>query len=91
MKPTGCEHEFRRASDTVEREPSKAIDEAGLTGRLRTANIKFPARYTNPASLARPFEQIVSLIGEDDHVIADGVQFLIDHARQTQKITEPAT
>jgi hypothetical protein len=50
---------------------------------------KVPARYANSASLATTFEQIVSLMSEDGHVDADGMQFLINLARQTQKITKP--
>ena len=44
------------------------------------ASEKFPARYANAARLAPPFEHIVSLMSEDGHVNADGVQFLIDLA-----------
>jgi ABC-type nitrate/sulfonate/bicarbonate transport system substrate-binding protein len=43
----------------------------------------------DPDSAAKGYEQIVSLMSEDGHVQPDGVQFLIDLARQTQKITKP--
>jgi hypothetical protein len=43
----------------------------------------------DPDSAAKGYEQIVSLMSEDGRVNAAGVQFLIDLARQTQKITKP--
>src|SRR4030095_429217 len=43
----------------------------------------------DPESAAKGYEQIVSLMSEDGRVNAAGVQFLIDLARQTQKITKP--
>jgi hypothetical protein len=53
------------------------------------ASETFPARYANSASLAATFDQTVSLMSKAGHVNADGGQFLIDLARQTQKITKP--
>ena len=46
---------------------------------------------TDPESAAKGYEQIVSLMSEDGHVQPDGVQFLIDLARQSQKINKPLT
>jgi len=43
----------------------------------------------DPDSAAKGYEQIVSLMSEDGRVNAAGVQFLIDLARQTQRITKP--
>ncbi len=45
----------------------------------------------DPESATKGYEQIVSLMSEDGHVEPDGVQFLIDLARQSQKITKPLT
>lgn len=45
----------------------------------------------DPDSAAKGYEQIVSIMSEDGHVHPDGVQFLIDLARQTQKITKRLT
>lgn len=43
----------------------------------------------DPESATKGYEQIVSLMSEDGHVNPDGVQFLIDLARQSQKIAKP--
>jgi hypothetical protein len=43
----------------------------------------------DPESAAQGYEQIVSIMSEDGHVHPDGVQFLIDLARQSQKINKP--
>ena len=40
-------------------------------------------------SAAKGYEQIVSIMSEDGRINPDGVQFLIDLARQTQKIAKP--
>jgi NitT/TauT family transport system substrate-binding protein len=40
-------------------------------------------------SAAKGYEQVVSLMSEDGHVQIDGVQFLIDLARQSQRISKP--
>ena len=45
----------------------------------------------DPESAGKGYEQIVSLMSEDGHVQPDGVQFLIDLARQAQKINKPLT
>ena len=45
----------------------------------------------DPESATKGYEQIVSLMSEDGHVEAGGVQFLIDLARQAQKINKPLT
>jgi NitT/TauT family transport system substrate-binding protein len=42
-------------------------------------------------SAGKGYEQIVSLMSEDGRVQPDGVQFLIDLARQSQKINKPLT
>ncbi|TMA80692.1 MAG: ABC transporter substrate-binding protein [Deltaproteobacteria bacterium] len=42
-------------------------------------------------SATKGYEQIVSLMSEDGHVQAEGVQFLIDLARQSQRINKPLT
>ena len=42
-------------------------------------------------SAAKGYEQIVSIMSEDAHVNVDGVQFLIDLARQTKKYHQPIT
>lgn len=43
----------------------------------------------DPDSAAKGYEQIVSIMSEDGRIHPDGVQFLIDLARQSQKITKP--
>jgi NitT/TauT family transport system substrate-binding protein len=45
----------------------------------------------DPESATKGYEQILSLMSEDGRVQPDGVQFLIDLARQTQKINKPLT
>jgi NitT/TauT family transport system substrate-binding protein len=45
----------------------------------------------DPESATKGYEQIVSIMSEDGHVEPDGVQFLIDLARQSQKINKPLT
>lgn len=55
------------------------------------ATEKLPARHANAASPAPSFKKIGSLMSVDGHVNADGGLFLIDLARQTQKITKPTT
>jgi len=40
-------------------------------------------------SAVKGYEQVVSLMSEDGHVQIDGVQFLIDLARQSQRISKP--
>lgn len=43
----------------------------------------------DPESATKGYEQILSLMSEDGRVEPEGVQFLIDLARQTQKINKP--
>ena len=45
----------------------------------------------DPESAGKGYEQIVNLMSEDGHVEPEGVQFLIDLARQAQKIDKPLT
>jgi NitT/TauT family transport system substrate-binding protein len=43
----------------------------------------------DPDSAAKGYEQIISIMSDDGRIQSDGVQFLIDLARQTQKVAKP--
>ena len=64
-------------SDRIVKQPQQI--KKMLRGNLRAMKL---------VRAAKGYEQIVSLMSEDGRVNAAGVQFLIDLARQTQKITK---
>jgi ABC-type nitrate/sulfonate/bicarbonate transport system substrate-binding protein len=85
-------------SDRIVKQPQQI--KKMLRGNLRAMNFMRENRGDSiativrelgmdPESAAKGYEQIVSLMSEDGRVNAAGVQFLIDLARQTQKIPKP--